>query len=136
SPGSATSSRPGPGRSSRAFAPRRRPRPPAWSSARCRRELLATDGGATLIQRAFGRLRVVANPLPTPPVPLELDACYRYCEALARARHHNFPVASLFLSSRLRRHIFAIYAFARAADDFADQPAFEERRIVELDRWE
>jgi hydroxysqualene synthase len=89
-----------------------------------------------VIQRAFGRPRLVSEPLPTPPEPLELDACYRYCEAMARARHHNFPVASLFLSSRLRQHIFAVYAFARAADDFADEPAFEGRRALELDRWE
>jgi squalene synthase HpnC len=91
-----------------------------------------------VIQRAFGRPRVVAEPVPAVamPEPLELDACYRYCESMARARHHNFPVASLFLSSRLRKHIFAIYAFARTADDFADEPAFEGRRTLELDRWE
>lgn len=74
--------------------------------------------------------------LPLPPEPLELDACYRYCEAMARARHHNFPVASFFVPAHLRRHIWAVYAFARTADDFADEPAFEGRRAVELDRWE
>jgi len=74
--------------------------------------------------------------VPTPPEPLELDACYRYCEALTRARHHNFPVASLFVPGHLRRHIFAIYAFARQADDFADEPEFSGRRALELDRWE
>jgi squalene synthase HpnC len=89
-----------------------------------------------MIDRAFGRLRVVRRPLPRAPEPLEREACYRYCEALARAHHHNFPVASMFLSSRLRKHIFAIYAFARTADDFADGPAYEGRRTVELDRWE
>jgi squalene synthase HpnC len=89
-----------------------------------------------VIQRAFGRPRAVPEPVPQPPEPLELDACYRYCEALARARHHNFPVASLFLSSRLRKHIFAVYAFARTADDIADEPAYEGRRLLELDRWE
>jgi squalene synthase HpnC len=73
---------------------------------------------------------------PLPPEPLELEACYRYCEALTRARHHNFPVASRFAPSRLRRHIFALYAFARTADDFADEPAFAGRRARELDRWE
>lgn len=74
--------------------------------------------------------------VPPPPEPLELDACYRYCEALARARHHNFPVASMFVPRMLRRHIWAIYAFARSADDFADEPSFEGRRASELDRWE
>jgi hydroxysqualene synthase len=74
--------------------------------------------------------------VPLPPEPLELDACYRYCEALARARHHNFPVASFFAPAALRQHIWAIYAFARTADDFADEPEFEGRRAAELDRWE
>jgi squalene synthase HpnC len=71
-----------------------------------------------------------------PPQPFELEACYRYCEALASARHHNFPVASLFVPTALRKHIWAIYAFARAADDFADESAYEGRRAAELDEWE
>ena len=74
--------------------------------------------------------------VPLPAQPLELDACYRYCEALAHARHHNFPVASRFVPSALRRHIWAVYAFARTADDFADEPAFEGHRAGELDRWD
>jgi squalene synthase HpnC len=88
-----------------------------------------------MIHRAFGR-PLPATPIPSPPHPLELEACYRYCEALARSRHHNFPVASRFLSSRLRPHAFALYAFARTADDFADEPAYQGRRALELDRWE
>ncbi len=88
-----------------------------------------------MIHRAFGR-PLPATPIPTPPRPLELAACYRYCEALARSRHHNFPVASRFLSSRLRPHAFALYAFARTADDFADEPVYQGRRALELDRWE
>jgi len=63
-------------------------------------------------------------------------ACYRYCEALVRARHHNYPVASMFARSQLRKHIFALFAFARVADDFADEVAYEGRRARELDRWE
>lgn len=74
--------------------------------------------------------------VPLPPQPLELDACYRYCEALAHSRHHNFPVASRFARQKLRRHFWACYAFARAADDFADEPEYEGRRALELDRWE
>lgn len=93
-----------------------------------------------MIHRVGERLRAVSAPplaaVPPPPEPLELDACYRYCEALARARHHNFPVASMFVPRMLRRHIWALYAFARTADDFADEPSFEGRRASELDRWE
>jgi squalene synthase HpnC len=65
-----------------------------------------------------------------------LAAAYAYCEALTRAHHENFPVASVFLPSRLRPHVLALYAFVRAADDFADEPEYEGRRQAELDRWD
>ncbi|WP_153116562.1 squalene synthase HpnC [Rhodocyclus tenuis] len=44
--------------------------------------------------------------------------------------YENFPVASLLLPARLRRPIEAIYRFARAADDIADegQLSASERR--------
>ena len=83
----------------------------------------------------LGVLRSPALAVPLPP-SLELEACYRYCEALVRARHHNYPVASMFARSELRKHIFAMFAFARVADDFADEVTFEGRRARELDRWE
>jgi squalene synthase HpnC len=83
----------------------------------------------------IGAARSPALAVPLPPT-LELEACYRYCEALCRARHHNYPVASMFARSHLRKHIFALFAFARVADDFADETAYEGRRARELDRWE
>jgi squalene synthase HpnC len=89
-----------------------------------------------VIHRAFGSSALPQFDQPAPPETLELDACYGYCEAMAGARHHNFPVASLFVPSHLRKHIWAVYAFARTADDYADEPEFEGRRSIELDRWE
>jgi hydroxysqualene synthase len=84
------------------------------------------------------RIGVVRSPALAVPLPpsLEIEACYRYCEALCRAKHHNYPVGSMFARSELRKHIFALFAFARVADDFADEPAYEGRRAGELDRWE
>ena len=38
--------------------------------------------------------------------------------------------------AELRPHLVALYAFARSADDFADEPEYEGRRIEALDRWE
>ena len=35
--------------------------------------------------------------------------------------YENFPVASILLPPKLRRPIEAVYAFARSADDFADE---------------
>ena len=89
-------------------------------------------------QRAIAS-QPVAPPAPGPGGKLDVDACFRYCEALARARRHNFPVASIFLPSRLRPHVFALYAFARTADDFVDEPgpgADGARRAEALDDWE
>ena len=42
----------------------------------------------------------------------------------------------MFARSHLRKHIFALFAFARVADDFADEATYEGRRARELDRWE
>jgi squalene synthase HpnC len=83
----------------------------------------------------IGDRKPQATAVPLPP-SLELDACYRYCEALCRARHHTSPVASIFTRSALRKHVFAMFAFARVADDFADEASYEGRRSLELDRWE
>ncbi|HEY4241729.1 MAG TPA: squalene/phytoene synthase family protein, partial [Kofleriaceae bacterium] len=83
----------------------------------------------------IGAIREVTLAVPL-PASLELPACYGYCEALCRARHHNYPVASMFARSALRKHIFALFAFARVADDFADEAQYEGRRARELDRWE
>ncbi len=61
---------------------------------------------------------------------------YAYCERLARTHYENFPVASLLLPARMRPHIAAIYAFARTADDFADERGFAtEERFRLLDDW-
>ncbi len=61
-----------------------------------------------------------------------LARAYAYCEALARAHYENFPVASRLLPPRLRPHVAAIYAFARAADDFADEPGRDTAERLRL----
>jgi squalene synthase HpnC len=55
---------------------------------------------------------------------------------MARSHYENFPVASLLLPPRMRPHIAAVYAFARTADDIADEgaaPAAERQEW--LGRW-
>ena len=65
-----------------------------------------------------------------------LDAAYASCLRDARAHYENFPVASLLVPRSMRRHVAAVYAFARAADDFADEGrrSVEERQAL-LDGW-
>jgi hydroxysqualene synthase len=66
-----------------------------------------------------------------------IERAYAACEALARSHYENFPVASLLLPARMRRHVAALYAFARIADDIADEGTIppSERR-TRLDAWQ
>ncbi len=57
----------------------------------------------------------------------EIQNAYRYCLRLAQSHYENFPVASILVPARLRPHIAAIYAFARTADDFADEEENREK---------
>jgi squalene synthase HpnC len=65
-----------------------------------------------------------------------LASAYAACERDARSHYENFPVASLLLPKAMRPHVAAVYAFARAADDFADegQRSVEARHAL-LDGW-
>lgn len=67
----------------------------------------------------------------------ELDQAYAYCRRFAAGHYENFPVASLLLPMRLRNPIAAIYAFARSADDMADEGnASPAARLASLDDWQ
>ena len=69
--------------------------------------------------------------------PEPLARAYAACEALARSHYENFPVASRLLPRPMRPHVAAVYAFARVADDIADEgvaPAAE--RQARLRAWQ
>src|SRR4029077_10751612 len=74
--------------------------------------------------------------LDPPPGPWTLERSYQYCEEFARAHTESFPVASRLVPAEIRPHLVALYAFARSADDFAEEPQYEGRRAEALDRWE
>jgi phytoene synthase len=66
-----------------------------------------------------------------------LERAYAHCEQVARDHYENFPVASRLLPRSARPHIAAIYAFARRADDYADEPGIATaERFRLLDEWE
>jgi phytoene synthase len=66
----------------------------------------------------------------------ELRRAYGSCLRLARAHYENFPVASGLLPAGMRPHVAAVYAFARIADDFADEgTAAPDVRLARLARW-
>jgi phytoene synthase len=68
--------------------------------------------------------------------PEDLARAYAFCARLARQHYENFPVASRLLPAAMRPAISAIYAFARTADDFADEPGIDdEHRFGLLADW-
>jgi phytoene synthase len=73
-----------------------------------------------------------------PPSMTTSDAsirdAYVECRRLAGRHYENFPTASLLVSRDKRDALAAIYAFARYADDVADEPGVEGR-LEKLAEW-
>ena len=67
--------------------------------------------------------------------PEDVSGAYAFCQSLAASHYENFPVASHLLPRRLRKHVAALYGFARIADDFSDEPEYEGVRRERLLDW-
>lgn len=67
-----------------------------------------------------------------PSQPLSRAKAYEYCARLAKSHYENFTIASWLMPREMRPPMHAIYAYARMADDFAD----EEHDLGKLDEWE
>lgn len=72
-----------------------------------------------------------------------VQQAYAFCEQMAKSHYENFPVGSFLIPKERRRHVWAVYAFARTADDFADEgrdaretPESLQKRLAQLDDWE
>lgn len=94
---------------------------------------------STATHQGTGALaHAITDPLAVAEV-WPLDRAYDYCEQLTRSHYENFPVGSVLIPKRLRKHFYSIYAFARIADDFADegygQGHGEPERLELLDEW-
>lgn len=85
---------------------------------------------------------------------MTVEEAYNQCTALARSHYENFPVGRL-VPAHLQKHVHAVYAFARYADDMADEGYVDdgnltgstlklapgerltpEQRLIALDEWE
>ncbi|HEY3874717.1 MAG TPA: squalene synthase HpnC [Candidatus Kapabacteria bacterium] len=65
-----------------------------------------------------------------------LSEAYDHCRKIALGHYENFPVGSMLLPRTVRKHFFALYAFMRSADDFADLPHRpQEERLELLGEW-
>jgi squalene synthase HpnC len=66
-----------------------------------------------------------------------INQAYRHCMQMVRSHYENFPVASLAIPKHLRQPISAIYAFARGADDLADEGDLPpQERLDKLQEYE
>ncbi len=66
-----------------------------------------------------------------------LQDAYAYCARIARNHYENFPVASRIVPARIRPAVTVIYAFARTADDFADEGELSAaQRLEKLDDYQ
>lgn len=62
---------------------------------------------------------------------------FQFCENLAREHYENFPIASFLIPREKRPPVYAIYAFARIADDYADEAGLTTaERMDSLGEWE
>ena len=65
------------------------------------------------------------------PAQVSVAEAYAYCARLAKSHYENFTIASWLMPRAMRPAMHAIYAYARMADDFAD----EEHDLAKLDEW-
>lgn len=63
------------------------------------------------------------------------QSAFDVCSQAALTHYENFPVGSKFIRKDVRPHVHAVYAFARAADDFADEKEYEGKRLEYLGLW-
>lgn len=65
-----------------------------------------------------------------------LNTAYSDAIKFTKSHYENFPVISLFIPKKLRKHIAVIYQFARQADDIADEGNIAaDDRLKELEKY-
>ena len=65
-----------------------------------------------------------------------LKTAYSDAIRFTKSHYENFPVISLFIPNKLRKHIAVIYQFARQADDIADEGNIaDEERLKQLAKY-
>ena len=68
---------------------------------------------------------------------MDITIAYKYCERIAKNHYENFPVASFLIPKAKRKYIYAIYSFAREADDIADSDSLtQNEKIILLNDYE
>jgi squalene synthase HpnC len=67
----------------------------------------------------------------------ENEKFYNQAIQFTKSHYENFPVISLFIKKKIRKHVAIIYQFARLADDIADEGIMsQDERINKLNKYE
>ena len=92
----------------------------------------ATQTNSNALRQAIGGAHITGR-------SWSIKSAFDYCERLARSHYENFPVGSILAPRPLRKHFYSIYAFARTADDFADEgydkDHTQQERLELLEEW-
>lgn len=64
-----------------------------------------------------------------------LQKAFEHCETIAKSHYENFPIG-WFVPKPSRKYLYAIYAFARTADDFSDEAQFRQDGLKHLEDFE
>lgn len=69
------------------------------------------------------------------PAGDDLEAARAFCRQVAARHYENFTVATRLVPARLRQHLANVYAFARWADDLADEASGPDQAVGDLAAW-
>ncbi len=64
-----------------------------------------------------------------------IQKAFAHCEGIAKSHYENFPIG-WFVPKSSRKYLYAIYAFARTADDFSDEERFRKDGLAHLKDFE
>lgn len=68
---------------------------------------------------------------------IDFDKAFIHCEKITKAHYENFPVASFLIPLDKRKYVYAVYSFARYADDIADSAILSsEEKLTRLNLLE
>lgn len=66
----------------------------------------------------------------------DIEILYKKALQFSKSHYENFPVISFFIKKDMRKHVAAVYQFARQADDLADEGnSTPAERIDQLDKY-
>ncbi|MBS1492365.1 MAG: squalene synthase HpnC [Bacteroidetes bacterium] len=68
---------------------------------------------------------------------INFDEAFTHCEKITKNHYENFPVASFLIPKDKRKYVYAVYSFARYADDIADSAILtSEEKLARLNLLE